>query len=110
MKTFNIQLIAKSIFTGIANKQPLYVNRYVVQTLKLHQRYTTLAATLYMSLIMSLMMSMLITAVSGGVDDQFLARVWNAYQVSMPCAVLCTLSVKPLVTQMVRLTVQSQQD
>lgn len=106
MKTLTIQPNAKTFFTAIANKKPLYINRYVVKTLKLHQRYATIAATLYMSLIMSLMMSMLITAVSGGVDEQFFDRVWNAYQVSMPCAVLCTLSVKPLVAQLVRWTVQ----
>ncbi len=106
MKTLNIQLVAQSFFTAIANKQPLYVNRYVVQTLKLHQRYATLAATLYMSLIMSFMMSMLITAVSGGFHEHFFTQVWTAYQVSMPCAVLCTLSVRPLVAQLVRWTVQ----
>jgi hypothetical protein len=106
MKTTDIIWTARSYSRAIANKKPLYVNRYVVQTLKLHKRYATIAATLYMSLIMSFMMSMLITAVSAGVNDHFFAQVWNAYQVSMPCAVLCTLSVRPLVTQLVRWTVQ----
>lgn len=89
--------------------KPLYVNRYVIRTLRLHRRYATLASMVYMSMIMSLFMSLLITAVNSGLEGNFLLRVWHSYQLSVPCAVLCTIAVKPVVSWLVKTTVQNDE-
>lgn len=72
---------------------------------KLHSRMTPVVFSLYMSAIMSLLMCLLITAAGSGVSGAYLARVWQAYQLAMPCAFLCVLMVRPLVLRLVGWTV-----
>lgn len=88
--------------------KPLYVNRYVIKTLRLQRRYASFVAMLYMSMMMSFFMSALITALNSGVGTDFLLQVWQAYQLSLPCALLCTLALKPVVSWLVRSTVRQE--
>jgi len=72
---------------------------------KLHSCFTPVMFSLYMAAIMAFLMCALITAVTRGVDAEFIHWVWKAYQVAMPCAFICVLLVRPLVFKLVAWTV-----
>lgn len=73
---------------------------------KLHPKFTPLVFAFYMSLIMAFLMSMIIVAANSGIADHYLAQVIHAYSIAMPSAFFCILLVRPLVMQMVKLTVK----
>lgn len=76
-------------------------------TKKLPAKYMPIVFAFYMSLIMAFLMSLIIVAVSNGFSDHYLAKVIHAYCIAMPSAFLCILVVRPLVMQLVKITVKN---
>lgn len=73
---------------------------------KLRPAATPYVFAFYMSAIMAMLMCFVITAANAGINDQYLANVFNAYQLAMPVAFFCVLVVRPVVLRLVALTVQ----
>ncbi|MFZ6747737.1 DUF2798 domain-containing protein [Undibacterium sp. Ren11W] len=73
---------------------------------KLPARYTPQVFAFYMAAIMAFLMSTVIVAANGGIKEDFLARVLNAYKLAMPVAFCCVLLVRPLVMKLVAMTVR----
>jgi hypothetical protein len=72
---------------------------------KLPTRYTPQVFSFYMAAIMAFLMSAVIVAANFGIKDDFIGRVWHAYQLAMPVAFCCVLLVRPVVLKLVALTV-----
>ncbi len=73
---------------------------------KLPPRYTPIVFAFFMSSIMAFLMCLIITGVNAGLNSHYLTNVWRAYQIAMPTAFVCVLSVRPLVMLLVRWSVQ----
>lgn len=76
-----------------------------IKSRKLPARFLPVAFSFYMAAIMAFLMCLLITATNTGFTPDYLALVWRAYQIAMPCAFVCVLAVRPLVLKLVKLTV-----
>ncbi len=74
---------------------------------KLPAKYLPVAFSFYMAAIMAFLMCLLITASNNGFTDDYLTLVWQAYQIAMPCAFLCVLTVRPVVLKLVKITVKT---
>jgi hypothetical protein len=72
---------------------------------KLGTRSTPYVFAFFMASIMAMLMCLVITAANAGLDAQYPARVFGAYQLAMPTAFCCILVVRPLVMRLVALTV-----
>lgn len=81
--------------------------RYLLKAGKLHPRLTAVVFAFYMATIMAFLMTLLITALNSGITHHYLNQVWGAYRVAMPCAFVCILGVRPLVTRLVRWSVHT---
>ncbi|MDO8651315.1 MAG: DUF2798 domain-containing protein [Undibacterium sp.] len=57
-----------------------------------------------MAVIMALLMSAVIVAANTGIGAGFLSRVFHVYQLAMPAAFFCILSVRPIVMKLVAVT------
>lgn len=74
---------------------------------KLPAKFTPFVFAFYMSAIMAFLMSLIIVAANSGIADHYLAQVIHAYSIAMPSAFFCILLVRPLVMQLVKLTVKN---
>ncbi|MBY0572326.1 MAG: DUF2798 domain-containing protein [Undibacterium sp.] len=72
---------------------------------KIPKRFTMLVFAFYMAALMACLMCMVIVAVNTGVEEGFFSRVWKAYKVAMPVAVVCVTLVRPIVMRLVAWTV-----
>ncbi|WP_153772805.1 DUF2798 domain-containing protein [Pseudomonas sp. MNR3A] len=72
---------------------------------KLRASATPYVFAFYMSAIMAMLMCFVITAATAGIDQGYLRKVLQAYQLAMPVAFVCVLMVRPVVMRLVAITV-----
>ena len=76
-------------------------------TWKLPTRFTPVAFAFFMSMIMAFLMCLVITAANNGLSNHYFQTVLQAYKLAMPVAFFCVMAVRPLVLNLVKLTVKS---
>ena len=54
---------------------------------------------------LAMLMCFVITAATAGIDQDYLRKVLQAYQLAMPVAFVCVLMVRPVVMRLVAITV-----
>lgn len=74
-------------------------------TTRLPKQVRSYVFALYMATIMAFLMCLVITLAEFGIDQNYFAKVFNAYSIAMPAAFVCILVVRPLVTKLVSITV-----
>lgn len=72
---------------------------------KLRASATPYVFAFYMSAIMAMLMCFVITAATAGINQDYLRKVLQAYQLAMPVAFVCVLMVRPVVMRLVAITV-----
>jgi hypothetical protein len=72
---------------------------------KLPARFAPVAFAFFMSVLVAFVMSLAITAISTGLDGDFLLRVLRSYAAAWPVAFASVLAARPLVLKLVALTV-----
>lgn len=75
-------------------------------TWKLPARMAPIAFAFFMSGIMAMLMCLVITGANRGLSEGYLSAVLQAYSLAMPVAFVCVMAVRPLVVQLVKLTVR----
>lgn len=74
---------------------------------KLSPRFTPVVFAFFMSTIMAFLMCLVIVGANHGLGAGYLLHVVDAYKLAMPVAFVAVMAVRPLVLQLVKLTVRS---
>lgn len=82
------------------------IRNTLATTRKLPAQLTQVVFAFYMSAIMSVLMCTVVTVVNRGFSMELPVQVAQAYMLAFPIAFCCVLMVRPVVTLLVRHTVQ----